>query len=201
MRSRNQIPGVLALGVAVMLAAACNRAPDPKDRVERDLKQANIENVNVDYDHDARVVHLKGAVDSSVEKERAEEIAHQAVGTSGKVANELTVKNVDTRTADDMDGAIRKELNAKVDNDRALDGRDINFDVNNGVVTIKGEVRTAAEKDQVGQMARSTANVKEVVNSLELNPKAGTSKAGRAADQVAPSHDRDRTDKNAPARR
>jgi hyperosmotically inducible periplasmic protein len=199
MRSRNQIPGMVALAAAVMFAGACNRAPDPKDRVERDMKQANIEHVNVDYDRDARVVHLKGAVDSSAEKERAEEIAHEAVGTSGKIANELTVKGVDTRTADDMDGAIRKELNAKVENDRALDGRDINFDVNNGVVTIKGEVRTAAEKDQVGQMARSTANVKEVVNSLELNPNAGSNKASRSADRVAP--DRERTDRNAPARR
>jgi osmotically-inducible protein OsmY len=192
---------VLALGVAVVLAGACDRGPDPKDRVERDLKQANIEDVNVDYDRGAGVVHLKGAVDNSAEKERAEQIAHQAVGTSGKVANELTVKGVNQRTADDMDGAIRKELNAKVENDRALEGRDINFDVNNGVVTIKGEVRTAAEKDQVGQMARSTANVKEVVNTLELNPKAGTSKVGRAVDQATPNRDRDRTDKNAPARR
>jgi osmotically-inducible protein OsmY len=199
MRFRNQIPGVLALGVAVMLAGACNQGPDPKDRVERDLKQANIEDVNVDYDRDARVVHLKGAVDSGAEKDRAEEIAHQAVGTSGKVANELTVKNVDQRTADDMDGAIRKELNAKVENDRALEGRDINFDVNNGVVTIKGEVRAQSEKDQVGQMARATANVKEVVNSLELNPKAGMSKTSRATDRLSPDHDR--TDKNAPARR
>jgi hyperosmotically inducible periplasmic protein len=199
MRSWSQIPGVLALAAAVMLAGACNRGPDPKDRVERDLKQANIENVNVDYDRDGRVVHLKGAVDSSIEKDRAEAIAHQAVGTSGKVANELTVKGVTDRTADDMDGAIRKELNAKVDNDRALEGRDINFDVNNGVVTIKGAVRNTAEKDQVGQMARATANVKEVVNSLELNPKLGPSKTSRAIDKVTPDHDR--TDKNAPARR
>jgi len=176
MRSVNRMPSVLALGVAVMLVGACNRGPDPKDRVERDLKQANIEHVNVDYDRDARVVHLKGAVDSSAEKERADVIAQEAVGTTGKVANELTVKGVNDRTADDMDGAIRKELNAKVDNDRALEGRSVNFDVNNGVVTIKGEVRTKAEKDQVGEMAHSTANVKEVVNSLELNPKVGSHK-------------------------
>jgi osmotically-inducible protein OsmY len=193
MRSENRLSGVLALGVALVMIGACNRGPDPKDRVERDLKQANIEHVNVDYDRDGRVVHLKGAVDSSAEKQRADQIAHEAVGTSGKVANELTVKGVDDRTADDMDGAIRKELNAKVDNDQALEGRHVNFDVNNGVVTIKGEVRTPAEKDQVGQMARSTANVKEVVNSLELNPKVGTSKAGRTTERVAPDRDRDRT--------
>jgi hyperosmotically inducible periplasmic protein len=199
MRFPRQMPGVLAVAAAMMLAGACNRAPDPKDRVERDLKQANIEHVNVDYDRDGRVIHLKGAVDSSAEKERAEQIAHEAVGTSGKVADELTVKGVNDKTADDMDGAIRKELNAKVDNDRALEGRHINFDVNNGVVTIKGDVRTQAEKDQVGQMARATANVKEVVNSLDVNPKAGTSKVNRTTERVAPNHDRDRT--TAPAAR
>jgi hyperosmotically inducible protein len=177
---RSRIGGVLSLTVVIALAGACNRAPDPKDRVARDLKQAHIDNVDVNYDRDARVVHLKGAVDSSGEKARAEDIAQKAVGTSGVVANELTVKGVDDRTADDMDGAILKELKARVENDRALEGRDINFDVNNAVVTIKGEVRTQAEKDQVMQMARSTANVKEVVNSLEVNPKVGESKAGGA---------------------
>ena len=198
MRSRNQITGALALAAAVVFAGACNQAPDPKDRVVRDLKQANIENVNVDFDHDGRVVHLKGAVDSAIDKERAEAIAHQAVGTTGTVANELTVKGVNDKTADDMDGAIRKELNAKVDNDRALEGRHVNFDVNNGVVTIKGEVQTQAEKDQVGQMARSTANVKDIVNSLDVNPKAGASKVNGATDHSAPNHDR--TNQNAPVR-
>jgi osmotically-inducible protein OsmY len=54
--------------------------------------------------------------------------------------------------------------------------------VNNAVVTIKGEVRTQAEKDQVTEMARSTANVKEVVNSLEVNPKLAQNKT--TADHV-----------------
>jgi hyperosmotically inducible protein len=113
-------------------------------------------------------VHLKGAVDSAAERSRAEDIARRAVGTSGTVANELTVKGVDQRTADDHDGDIRRVLKDKVDNDPALNDRHINFDVNNGVVTIKGDVRTAAEKQKVGQMAQSTENVKEVVNSLDV---------------------------------
>jgi len=175
---RSRIGGVLVLASTMALAGACNRAPDPKDRIVNDLKQAHMDDVNVDYDRNARVVHLKGAVDTNAEKARAEDIAQKAVGTSGAaVANELTVKGMDDRTADDMDGAIRKELNAKVNNDRALEGRDINFDVNNGVVTIKGDVASQAEKSQVMQMARSTANVKEVVNSLEVNPKAANGKA------------------------
>jgi len=150
---------------------ACNRGPDPKDQIERDLKSASISDVNVDYDRSDKVVHLKGAVDSSAEKSRAEEIAQRAVGTTGRVANELTVKGVNDKTADDMDSAIRKELNAKVNNDQMLNDRSINFDVNNGVVTIKGEVRTEAEKANVSEMAKSTQNVRDVVNTLEINPK------------------------------
>ena len=156
--------------MSVLVVGACNRGPDPKEQVSDQLKSANIHDVNVDYDRSAKVVHLKGAVDSQAERSRAEEIAQQAVGTTGKVANELTVKGATDRTADDHDGAIRSELKAKVDNDTVLKDRHINFDVNNGVVTIKGDVATAGEKDKVGEMARSTQNVKDVVNSLDVKP-------------------------------
>jgi hypothetical protein len=38
-------------------------------------------------------------------------------------------------------------------------------------VTIKGHVRTAAEKQKVGEMARAAQNVKDVVNGLEVDRK------------------------------
>ena len=161
------LPTVL---IPLMLAGACNRGPDPKEQVSDQLKTANIRDVNVDYDRDAKVVHLKGAVDSAAERARAEEIAERAVGTTGRVANELTVKGVTERTADDHDGDIRSELKARVDNDSILKDRHINFDVNNGVVTIKGDVGSAAEKQKVGQMAQSTQHVKDVVTSLDVSP-------------------------------
>ena len=168
-----RFPGMSLLPIVVMslaFAGACNRGPDPKEQVSDQLKTANIRDVNVDYDRDARVVHLKGAVDTAAERARAEEIAERAVGTTGRVANELTVKGATDRTADDHDGDIRSELKARVDNDSVLKDRHINFDVNNGVVTIKGDVETAAEKQKVGQMARSTQNVKDIVNSLDVTP-------------------------------
>jgi hyperosmotically inducible periplasmic protein len=176
MNAGRSIPIFLAALMTTSLGSACNRGPDPKDQIERDLKSASISNVNVDYDRSNQVIHLKGAVDASAEKSRAEEIAQRAVGTSGRVANELTVKGVDDKTADDMDNAIRKELNAKVNNDRTLEDRSINFDVNNGVVTIKGEVRNQAEKAKVNEMAKSTENVRDIVNALEINPNIGGNK-------------------------
>lgn len=157
-----------AVLMSLVVVGACNRGPDPKAQVSDELKNANIHDVNVDYDRSAKVVHLKGAVDSGTERSRAEEIAQRVVGTTGTVANELTVKGATDRTADDHDGDIRRVLKDKVDNDSVLKDRHINFDVNNGVVTIKGDVKTAAEKQQVGQIAQSTENVKEVVNSLDV---------------------------------
>lgn len=164
------LPTVL---MSLTLSVACNRGPDPKEQVSTQLKNAKIDDVNVDYDRNAKVVHLKGAVDSAAQRSRAEEIAQRAVGTSGTVANELTVKGATDRTADDHDGDIRRELKAKMDNDSVLKDRRINFDVNNGVVTIKGEVGTTAEKQKVSQMTRSTENVKDVVNSLDVKPQNG----------------------------
>ncbi len=161
--------------VAALAAGACNSnnrtVPDPSDRTKQALDQANIKDVNVDWDKDARVEHLKGTVESSTERERAEHVAETAVGTSGKVLNELTVKGVDAKHADDMDGDISRALKDMVDRDQVLRDRDVHFDVNNGVVTVKGQVRTAAEKEKVSQMVKSAPAVKDFANELEIKPK------------------------------
>jgi osmotically-inducible protein OsmY len=200
MRSSNIIRPMAVL-MGMTLLGACNQGPNPKDRVSRELKDANIKTVDVDYDSDAKVVHLKGAVDSSAERVRAEEIAHKAVGTSGAVANELTVKGVNDRTADEMDSAIRRELNAKVGNDRALEHRDIKFTVNNGVVTITGEVRNEAEKDKVKEMTRSTENVKEVVDALKINHQLRQPEVHRTGEGEVPERHRYPDRESDPARR
>lgn len=163
----------VAVAFALALTAgACsqNTVPDPSDRTEQALKDANIQDVNVDWDGDARVAHLKGTVDSTTERERAAQVAETAVGTSGKVLNELTVAEVNEKTADDMDGRIRTELNDMVDRDQVLRDRDIDFDVNNGVVTAKGEVRTTAEKNKVSDLLKGATGVKDFANALEIKP-------------------------------
>src|SRR5215510_3619527 len=166
----------VAMGVAVLAGGfavgACSRntAADPSDKVATALKNANLADVDVNYDKTERVVHLKGTVDSVDQKTRAEEIAERAVGTSGKVLNEVTVKGADTKMADDYDGAIKDRLKALVDNDPDLKQRDISFTVNNGAVEVSGTVATAGEKSRVTDLARSVAGVKDVANGLELKP-------------------------------
>jgi osmotically-inducible protein OsmY len=51
-----------------------------------------------------------------------------------------------------------------------LKDRDVDFEVKGGVVTIKGDVRTSAEREQAEQMVRSAGESKDIVNALEVKP-------------------------------
>jgi osmotically-inducible protein OsmY len=160
----------LAFVVGVGVSACNSNAPDPSSKAENALKQANLSDVKVDWDKDARIAHLKGTVDTPTDRDRAEQVATTAVGTSGKVLNEVTVKGMTEKSADDRDGQIRDSLKQAVDNDPVLKDRDVDFDVNNGVVTVKGDVRTASEKAKVTELVRSVPGVKDFANALEVKP-------------------------------
>jgi len=154
---------------AVCATYGCQRGPDTKGNVRKALDQANMPAVDVKVDTDEHIVHLKGIVGSLAERSRAQEVADAVVGTSGRVLNELTVKGVNDTTAGDLDGDIRKNLDKMIDNDPTLKQRDINFEVVNGMVTIKGGVRTVDEKNRVGDMTKAAAGVKDVANGLQID--------------------------------
>ena len=183
--------GLTAVSGAMLLAAgltvsACtdNRAADPSDKVEAALKDANLGDVDVNYDRDEKVVHLKGTVDSADQRVRAEQIAERAVGTSGKVLNEVTVKGMDEKTADDNDGQIKDRLKEMVDNDKILNQRDVSFTVNDGAVEVSGTVANAAEKAHVTEMVRSVAGVRDVANGLQVDPDAAKSLKDKIQDEL-----------------
>ena len=159
---------LISLVAVLSLAAACNREPNPTDAAERALQEANIAGVGVEWDDEARIAHLRGTVDTSSDRARAEEVVESAVGTTGRVLNELTVKGLNDDSADDLDGRIRSALDEMIDRDPALKERDIDFDVTNGVVTVKGEVRSAAAKAKVTEIVRAAPGVKDMANSLEI---------------------------------
>jgi osmotically-inducible protein OsmY len=155
----------LAIGTSACTTGTEN---DPGDRVEQALEQANVEGVNVDYDRDARVVHLKGQVQSADEKQRAEEIAATAVGTSGTVLNELMVEGMDEDRIESADDQLKTRLNDSVQAHPQLSEQTIDFYVNNGVVTITGEVQTAAQKEEVGRMVKEMPGVDDFANELRV---------------------------------
>jgi osmotically-inducible protein OsmY len=160
-----QLSLVAALACSLV---ACNRAPDPTDAAEKALNDANLTSVEVDWDAEARIAHLKGTVASSADRQRAEDVTESAVGTAGRVLNELTIKGLNDEVADDLDGRIRSTLDGMIDKDPMLKDRDIDFEVTNGVVTVKGDVRSPSEKAKVSELVRAAPGVKDMANALEI---------------------------------
>jgi osmotically-inducible protein OsmY len=163
---------ILVLVTAAFVSACAQNEPNTGERVEQALKDANLEDVNVDWDRDANVVHLKGKVDDPNQKQRADEIANQIVGTSGKVLNELEVEGMSGEVpADNRDDAIKEMIDAKLEEDPALKERNINVDVNNGVVTLTGEVNSQAEKTKLGAVVKEVEGVKDFANEVKVEPR------------------------------
>ena len=52
---------------------------------------------------------------------------------------------------------------------------DVRYDVNNGVVTLKGDVPSQTKRDSVQKLAQQVPNVKQVVNELEVKHQKATS--------------------------
>jgi osmotically-inducible protein OsmY len=173
---------IVALIASGPLVAACqnNKSPDVESRVQDRLKSADIKDVNANWKKDENTLHLTGEVKAPAEKQRAEELANEVVGTSGRVVNEVKVEGVDT---DNLDSRIEKELDRmfKEDDEWDRDTNDLTFHSNAGVVTIKGDASSEAVKDNVTARVRSVEGVKDVVNDLQIKtmkePNAKNTKA------------------------
>jgi osmotically-inducible protein OsmY len=161
---------VVCVAAALVVATACNSDPNPSEQVLTALKAANLNDVTVEWDSSARIAHLKGTVDKSSDRQRAGEIASATVGTTGTVLNELSIKGLNETTAGSLDGEIKSQLKKMLDNDPILRDRDVEFEVNNGVVTVKGDVRTADEKNKITELVRAAPGVKDMANALEIKP-------------------------------
>ena len=182
MKSFLRLIPVLTLMGAALLTPGCSQPanqPDVEARVNDQLKAGNLDDkVKVDWKKDERAVHLSGKVDSAAEKARAEELAQKAVGTSGRVVNEVAIASVDMGSVDDR---IEKQL-GRIFEDRTewdFDGKGVTFDSKEGVVTITGHVESAAVKAKIGERARAVEGVKDVVNDLKVQTSKTTTKRVR----------------------
>ncbi len=166
----------LFLALAVMAGCSQNRANNPsaKENIERALDQGNLKNVHVDEDRDKGVVTLKGDVTSEDEKTQAGEIAKANAGGM-IVANEIDVRpegeaGAARKIEGNVDDAIKDNLKAAFTANH-LDDQHIRSDVKEGVITLKGDVDTAAQRAEAERVAASVPNVSQVVNELKVKGK------------------------------
>ena len=152
--------GCLAAATIIAMTACGPRTPDYENVAEDALSSAALNEVDANYDNDAKTIHLTGTVDTENDRQRAADVVQTAVGDGTQIANEVTVANKDEGIADDLDSGIETRLANLVDQEPDLKDHSIDFDVNNGVVTITGTVMSAGERDKVGDLARNQPGVK-----------------------------------------
>lgn len=165
---------VAVASVALLIGIGCaqHRAntPSEKKAVVDALDQAGYKNISVSEDRGKGVITLKGDIATQADKERAEGIARETANNS-VIANELMVTG--------NDKGLAKELNK--DNDDAIKARykeweaanhvknqHVTADVNNGVITLTGDVDTEAQRTMFEKETAKIEGVTEVVNKLEV---------------------------------
>jgi osmotically-inducible protein OsmY len=159
-----------------------NQSPDVTDNIRKSLDQAGYKDIRVSQDRDKGVVTLTGTVLTESDKSQAESIAKIGAG-SEVVANQVAVRppgiEGETKAVDaDLDKAIEKNLDAVLIKNRLK--KEVKYDVQNGVVTLTGEIVSQSRRAEVESLAAAVPNVRQVVNELEVrNRKATSTKKGK----------------------
>jgi hyperosmotically inducible periplasmic protein len=173
MRVKNLMATLAAFLLCVAIGCTNNRAntPDVKDQVSKALANAGYKDVKVATNNDKQLVTLTGDVKTQEDKDKAEEVAKSAA-TGFVVSNEIGVRpegvESDAKKIDsNVDSAIEKDFKAVIIANR-LEKQHIRFDAKNGVLTLKGDVDTAGQRQQVEKLAASVPNVQQVVNELDV---------------------------------
>jgi len=109
-------------------------------------------------------VTLEGAVEWQFEKEAAERAARRITGVRG-VTNLVRVQPSTPSPTD-----IKQRIEAALLRDAETDARRIQVEVSGSTVTLRGTVRSYAEKQEAARVAWSAPGVKAVENHIQVAP-------------------------------
>jgi hyperosmotically inducible periplasmic protein len=167
----------MAAIAVVLFATACGQtdagittAVKGKLAVDDEVKAYQI-----DVDTRNKIVTLSGSVNSAVAKTRAVELARATDGVTNVVDNLRVTPDVagdpltsPVERAMFSDSALTSAVKAKLLADTTVSGLKIDVDTENQIVSLTGEVRTEAEKEQALKLARETEGVKSVNDRLTI---------------------------------
>lgn len=151
-----------------------------KDRIQFKLETSDVtRKYDIDVKVDEGMATLSGDVATAAQKAEAGKLAK--VDGVAKVTNDIEVDpDADKTLAERTKKGLNKAGEAITDawittkvhwfftGEDLLDGSEINVDTNNGVVTLKGTVKTTAGKARAELLAKQTDGVKRVVNELKI---------------------------------
>jgi hyperosmotically inducible periplasmic protein len=151
-----------------------------EDRIEYNLEtNAVVRKYNLDVKVDKGVATLTGDVATAAQKSEAEKLAKVRGVT--RVDNRIEIDpNEDKSVADRISKGLSRTGESVNDawiltkvkwfhtGADALKGSDVNVDVKDGVVTLKGTVKTEAGRAKAIALAKDTDGVKRVVDQLTI---------------------------------
>jgi osmotically-inducible protein OsmY len=165
---------IVMSAVLCLVTAACSKNADRgnyKDSVKQALEQADLKDVTVAEDADKNTITLGGTLHSEDAKQQAANVAKQNAGAR-IIVNEVSVQPVgqesQARTVNsNLDDAIESNYKAALVA-KGLNKEQIRFDAKNGVLTLKGKVKTQSERKQAEQLAQAVPNVQQVLNEIDV---------------------------------
>ena len=165
---------VMMLVALFTVAVACNQSSrkSQADAVKQALEQADLKDVTVTDDADKSTVTLGGTLHSADAKTRAGEVAKSAA-PDRTIANEISVQPVGDESQakseqSNLDDGIESNYKAALVATR-LNKQSIHYDAKNGVLTLKGNVKTTQQKAEAEQLASKVPNVQQLVNQIDVS--------------------------------
>jgi osmotically-inducible protein OsmY len=168
---------VVVIGTMAGCSMKSTRSADVSGGIRTSLDQAGLKDVSVTQDHDKGVVTLGGHVAADADKSQAQSIATSIAGPQ-VVSNQIAVlprgAERDTKKVNsDLDKGIEGNLDAALLESRLH--KNVNYAVNNQVVTLSGEVDSQSKRVQAQGIAAAVPNVLQVVNELQIKDQKATS--------------------------
>jgi hyperosmotically inducible protein len=158
---------VLALPLAVTPAFAQSNAQAQNQIMNRLQSDPTLSDDKIEVRVDGKLVTLKGKVDSDAERLQAVKLAH--VQGIDVVDDQLKVGSSGVKNVME-DSAITATLKTQYTANSTLRGETISVDTNNGVVTLKGTVKSEATRRMAVDLAQTTDGVKRVEDQLVIVP-------------------------------
>lgn len=178
----NYMKAIAITASALLLGSTSLFASDLDDRIEDAAKKSYtfktyLKNESVTADSKNGVVVLKGTVSDSSYKALAEDTVENLPGVVS-VDNRIKVKG--EKTVERSDAWLTTKIKSTLVFHKNVSATKTEVDVKDGVVTLRGEASSMAQKELTGEYVRDVEGVKDVVNELTVLDKSPT-----AADTIA----------------
>ena len=158
--------GFPALATAQMSSRQAQQDQEIQSAVKAQLEKKELFRA-IKAEVNEGIVTISGEVPLYMDKVNAEKRVRKVKNVDG-VRNRVEVSGPGI-----VDDEVRENLSTKLRYDRAGYGivfNNLGVDVNNGVVTIAGNVRDYPDRDSALAIVSTTAGVKEVVDEIEVAP-------------------------------